>query len=101
MKNISLHKRIIAIGSIFLLLLIYLIALLAGIFDQTSGARIFQACLFSTIGVPILAWIYIWIFGQVTKKHTMADFDLSQSKEIEESASESASNDAPDASGEH
>jgi len=26
-------------------------------------------------------WIYIWLFGKLTGKHTMASFDLMQDKE--------------------
>ena len=52
------------------------IVLLAAIFDSSASGQLFQACLFATIAVPLLCWIYTWMYGIFAKKHTIADFDL-------------------------
>ena len=37
-----------------------------------SGSRLFAICLFATVIVPIVAYIYIWIYTQITGKKTIA-----------------------------
>ena len=46
------------------------------IFDFDGKGQLFRACLFATIGVPILIWIYIWLYGVVTGKKTMSTVDF-------------------------
>lgn len=70
-------KQIGAIISIILLAALSVATLLAAIFDKSG--RLFQALLVTTIGLPILLWIYIWMYGKLTGKHTMASFDIGQS----------------------
>lgn len=65
-------KRIGAILAIILLLALSVATLLAAVFDKSG--RLFQACLVAMIGLPILLWIYIWLYGRLTGKHTMASF---------------------------
>ena len=72
MKKKSL-KQIGAIISIILLVALSVATLLAAVFDKSG--RLFQALLVATIGLPILLWIYIWMYGKLTGKHTMASFD--------------------------
>lgn len=69
-------KQVVALGGVILLAAMYLITLIVAIFDQDSSGRLFQACLVATIAIPLLIWIYIWMYGKLTGKHTMADFDL-------------------------
>ena len=74
-KNMS-SKRVVALVGVILLVAIYLITLIVAIFDQDSSGRLFQACLVATIAIPLLIWIYIWMYGKLSGKHTMADLDL-------------------------
>lgn len=69
-------KQIVAIIGIVLLVLMYVVTLLAAIFDNSASGRLFWMCLFSTVAIPILIWIYTWMYGVLTRKHTIADFDL-------------------------
>ena len=34
-----------------------------------------------TVALPILLWIYIWLYGKYTQKHTMASLDIMHSDE--------------------
>ena len=69
-------KQVVALVGVILLVAIYLITLIAAIFDQDSSGRLFRACLAATLAIPLLIWIYIWMYGKLTGKHTMADLDL-------------------------
>ena len=69
----SRGKRIAALVCVVLLVSLYVFTLIAACLDFPSSGRLFQACLVATIGVPILLWIYIWLYGRITNKHTMTD----------------------------
>lgn len=69
-------KQVVALAGVVLLIAMYLITLIVAIFDQDSSGRLFQACLVATVAIPLLIWIYIWMYGKLTGKHTMADLDL-------------------------
>ena len=42
--------------------------LIVALLDFPGADRLFQACLVATIGLPILLWIYIWLYQQVKKR---------------------------------
>ena len=75
-KRKTTSKQIVALGGVILLVAMYLVTLIVAIFDQDSSGRLFQACLVATIAIPLLVWVYIWMYGKLTGKHTMADLDL-------------------------
>lgn len=68
-------KQVVAIIGIVLLVLMYVATLIAAFFDTTVSGRLFWMCLFSTMAVPILIWIYTWMYGKLTGRHTFADFE--------------------------
>lgn len=67
------HKRIAAIICIVLLLLLYIATLIVSILDFPGQDKLFAACLGATIGLPILLWLYIGLFGKLLERPTMAD----------------------------
>lgn len=69
-------KQIVAIIAIVLLVAMYLLTLIAALFDNASTMLLFRASLIATFTIPLLTWVYIWMYGKLTQKHTMADFDL-------------------------
>lgn len=71
-KNKWTPKRICAILCIIFLVMIYIGTLIAAIIMPESGSRLFAICLFATVIVPIVAYIYIWIYTQITGKKTIA-----------------------------
>ena len=79
----SKKQRIAAIIGIVLLVLLYIVTLIAAIFNFDGSGRLFQACLFATIGVPLLLWIYIWLYGKVKGKETIATVFPVQSKDTD------------------
>ena len=84
-------KRIAAILGIFILVALYVVTLLVAIFDRSSSGQWFMICLIATVTVPLLIWIYTWMYGVLTNKHTIASFDLLDShKSDSEDASKSS-----------
>lgn len=80
-------KQVVAIAGIVLLVLLYIIALIAAVADTSSSGRLFLLCLFATVAIPILIWIYTWMYGKLRGRHTFADF---RTKEQEERLAEQA-----------
>lgn len=69
-------KQVVAIIGIVLLVLMYVATLIAAIADSSASGRLFWMCLYATVVIPILIWVYTWVYGKLTRKHTFADFDL-------------------------
>lgn len=69
-------KQVVALAGVVLLAAMYLVTLVVAIFDQNNSGRLFQACLVGTIAIPLLIWVYIWMYGKLHGRHTMADLDL-------------------------
>lgn len=69
-------KQIVAIIGIVLLVLLYIIALVAAFVDTSSSGRFFGIALTATIVVPLLIWIYTWMYGKMTNKKTIADLNI-------------------------
>ncbi len=66
-------KQIAAIICIVLLVLLYVATLIVSLLDFPGADRLFAACLTATIGLPILLWIYIWLYGRLTHKSSIAE----------------------------
>lgn len=66
-------KQIAAIICIILLVLLYVATLVISLLDFPGSDKLFAACLLATIGLPILLWIYIWAYGRLTDKKTIAE----------------------------
>lgn len=105
MKN-NTPKRIAAWVAIVLLVGLYIVTFVVALVYPPGAGNLFGACLMATVAVPLLAWIYIWLYGQMTGKKTIADLNLMQdpeevagkTEEPEEAEPEEA--DAEDAEGE-
>lgn len=66
-------KQIVAIIGIILLVLLYVVTLILAFVDTSASGRMFAVSLLATFAVPILIWIYTWMYGKLTGKSTMAD----------------------------
>ncbi len=86
-------QRIAALICIILLVLLYVVTLICAIFNFDGSGRLFQACLFATVAVPLLAWIYIWMYGKLTNKHTMASFTTEDMENAIQEATENQKED--------
>lgn len=66
-------KQIVAITGIVLLVLLYIVTLVVAITDNSESGRWFMICIFATVAMPLLIWIYTWMYGKLTGRHTIAD----------------------------
>lgn len=69
-------KQIAALLCVILLICLYLFTFIVACLDFPYADKLFPLCLMVTIGLPILLWIYIWLYGVITEKHTIASADL-------------------------
>ena len=74
-------KRIVALIGVSLLVLLYIITLVVAITDNSESGRWFMTCIFATVAVPMLIWIYTWLYGKFTGRHTIADPEPPQQPE--------------------
>ena len=80
----SKKQRLAALIGIILLAVLYLLTLVFAIFDLDGSGILCKTCLFATIALPILIWVYIWMYGIWTKKHTPASFDFMEGLQPDE-----------------
>ena len=64
-------KQIIALSGVILLLLLYLITLIAAIADNSDSAIWFRISLFATLAIPVIIWLYAWMYARLTGKRTV------------------------------
>lgn len=72
-KTKMTSKQIFAIIGIILLVLLYVVTLFAAIFDSSASHALFATCLLATVAIPLLIWIYTWMFGKLTNRSNFAD----------------------------
>lgn len=81
-------KRVAALLAVVLLAALYLITFFVAVFAPTEAGNIFAVCLMGTIAIPLLAWIYIWMYGRMTGKETIADLKILQTGNMAEEQEE-------------
>lgn len=74
-------KQIAALICVFLLAAMYVITLIVACLDLKDAGRLFAGCLLMTVALPILLWIYIWLYGIYRDRHNMASLDILHSDE--------------------
>ncbi len=90
-KNVTAKwnsKRIVALIGVILLAAVYIGTLLIAIFAPQHSDMALRFCIFGTVAIPVLIWIYIWMYGKLSGRHTIADPDYLQDIVPEESAQE-------------
>lgn len=66
-------KQVVAMTGVILLVLLYVVTLIVSIIDKSASGQWFMICLMATVAIPILIWIYTWMYGKLTGKKTIAD----------------------------
>lgn len=69
-------KQVVAVIGIILLVLMYVITLIVAFVDTSASGGLFGICLLSTFVIPLLIWIYTWMYGRLTGKKTIADLNI-------------------------
>ena len=81
MKNKMTVKRVAALFAVVLLVALYVVTLLAAVFDTSAAGSLFRICLICTVAVPLLTWVFIWLYGRTTGKDTIAELHLLEDPE--------------------
>ncbi len=74
-KHKVTSKQIVAVIGVILLVLMYVITLITAIVDNSASAKWFRISLFGTLAIPLIIWIYAWMYARLTGKHAMGDPD--------------------------
>lgn len=75
-SSYSKPQRIAALVCITLIVLMYVASLVLALIKAPWAKAMLRVSLGCTLGLPILAWGYIWMIGRLTKKKTIADFNF-------------------------
>jgi len=73
MKKKKSPKQIAALVCVILLVLLYIVTLVAAFFTKVGGMQLFKICAILTIAIPVFCWAFIWMYGKLTGKRTIAD----------------------------
>ena len=88
------HKQIAAIVGLVLLGIMYLAFFVVALIADELPQGFFITCLFATIFIPILIWVYIWLYGVVTNRHTIASLDILQTGDLARDITDLTENDS-------
>ena len=72
-KKKKTPKQIAALICVAILVCMYIVTLIVAFLDFHDSGRLFAACLVTTIGLPILLRIYIWLYGKVKDRRENAE----------------------------
>lgn len=75
----SKTKRVIAFAGVALLGIMVIATLLTAFLDDTG--RYFRSCLIVTIALPIALWVFLWAYGALTHRHTIASYDIERKED--------------------
>ncbi len=67
-------QRIAAQIGVILLVLLYITTLVVAIVDTSKSGKLFALCLLATLALPLLIWIYTWLYGKITGRPTLTEF---------------------------
>lgn len=68
-------KQVVAIIGILLLIALYITTLIVAFVDSSASGRLFFLCLYATVTIPLIIWVYTWMYGKLTGRKTIADFE--------------------------
>ena len=68
-------KRFLALSLIVILILLYLSTLIIAFLDIPYKESIIQACIFSSVVIPVFLWAYLLVYRLLKNKNTIEDAD--------------------------
>ena len=72
-KKKMTSRQLVAVMGVALLILLYVITLVTAIVDSSQSAKWFRICLFGTFALPLVIWIYSWMYSRLTGKRGIGD----------------------------
>ena len=83
-------RQVVAIAGIVLLVLMYLITLVAAFIDNSASASLFRLCLLGTFVIPLIIWLYAWMYARLTGKPAIGDPAAPDSEEMQSPSSKAS-----------
>ncbi|MBR1853246.1 MAG: hypothetical protein IJ794_08925 [Lachnospiraceae bacterium] len=74
--NRTTSKQIVALIGVVLLVLLYITTLVLAITDNSGSGKFFMLSLCCTLVVPMIVFIYSWMWARITGKKAVGDPDL-------------------------
>lgn len=90
-KRKMTSRQAVAIIGVALLLLLYIVTLIMAFADSTASGQWFRLCLFGTLAVPIVIWLYSWMYGRMTGKKAIGDPEIPDTEGLSGEKTESGS----------
>ena len=75
-SSYSKPQRIAALVSVVLIVAVYIFNFVLSLLVTAWAKTLFRISFGATLVIPLLAWFYIWLFGKLTHKETIADFNF-------------------------
>lgn len=94
-KKKMTSKQLVAIIGVALLILLYVATLVAAIVDSSQSAKWFRICLVGTFALPLVIWIYSWMYGRLTGKSAIGDPKSPDAAATDETAADRKSGEEP------
>lgn len=95
----SLFSRILAVGGIVVILALYIATLLLAIFDRSETMSMFLASVVCTIVVPVLLYIYNWIYRLLKKDREEKEEKAAEKRDISDIIQTAAAKSGKDTGG--
>ena len=81
-KNKKNPRQIAALIGIALLILLYVGLLIQALTFGPDAGQIFMSALTGTVTIPIVVWLFIWVYGVYARRHTIASLDAMTSNQM-------------------
>ena len=68
-------KQVVAMTGVVLLVLLYIVTLILALVDNSASHGFFAMSLAGTFVIPIVIFLYAWMYGRITGKKVIGDPD--------------------------
>lgn len=68
-------KQVVAMVGVILLVLMYVLTLVMALIDNSASGRFFMLSLGCTLVIPVIIFIYSWMYGRLTDTKAIGDPD--------------------------
>lgn len=66
-------RQVVAMTGVVLLVLLYVLTLVLAVTDNSASGQFFALSLCGTLIVPIIIFLYSWMYGRITGRGTIGD----------------------------
>lgn len=74
-KSKITSRQIVAMAGVVLLVLLYVLTLILAVADNSASGKFFAMSLCGTLVIPIIIFLYSWMYGRITGGKTIGDPD--------------------------